>query len=415
LIDAGITGVRIPFYTGRGDAHDWLCGLAGSSSATKKAISTCISSDLEVEAEVVITRPTMPHLTETVAYLQRLGVAHLRFRTIAPTGAAAAHEIALIPRLSLMQPSLEHAIQTALRHEMQVYLDGIPACVVPDFRDRIIGKTDTEWAFPLGPQHHPEFQRPRQRDGCADCPNSDDCLGAPRGYGTRFGWAEFASEGQAQQQRAEVQPSPLPLSGASVQLPPPRAGRQPATRVQAAALQARQHNLGGDPMAGRAPLPSDSDTLRFCFRADQSTREIRQLLVNLAQQGAACLRLDGDSLQHPHVLALLRDSLRLSFERVQVVGYLHHLAHLNDTELFQLRDLHRVDMVLDGSDAETHDQTTGIKGSFDEAIATGQRIFQLTKTTVGVVPGHTDLQLNEALLDGWHQGILPPLAPNSLR
>jgi hypothetical protein len=362
------------------------------------------------QVEVVITRPTVPYLAETVALIRRTGVQHIRFRALAATGPAADAAITLVPRYGLLQPVLEDAIQTALRHDMTVHVEGIPRCVVPKFPEVCCPTDATQWALPgataaVAPSA-------AAGPGCAECPGPPVCLGAPRHYAARFGSAEFSSEGADQGRAVRVQPLEPPASGDTVHPPPPRRGRQPSTRVASAVRQAQRISLGGDPMAGRAPIASSPQTISVQFGVDEPSRDIRQRLVRAAQHGAATLRIDGDSLAHPAALELLREALRLSFDAVEVAGHAHHMSDCSDANLFHLRGLARFDIVLHGADAQSHDQITGQAGSFDAACTVAERISRLTGIEVGIVPTDLDPSTVSDLEAACAAGALPPLAPS---
>ncbi len=409
LTEAGLTGIRIPFCTGRTDAQDWLMGLPGASRTARKALDCWRIAGLQVEAEVVITRPTMPYLNETVALLKRSGVQALRFRLLQKTGAAKGDYITLAPRIALLQPYLEDALHTALQQDMAVHVEGIPRCVFTRYPECACPTDAISWAIPGGAHLHPDFTRPTDPSRCQGCPGTPECPGVPAAYSTRFGWTELASEGLEQRSPATPLVVPLPASGDAIVPPPSREGRHPSTRVSAAHQQAHRPSLGGDPLAGRAPLPEQPDAFGFQFEAGESTRAIRQRLVQCAQHGAQTLRIEGASLAHPAAVPLLRECLRLSFAHVEVYGAAHHLSECSDTELFQLRGLSKFVMVLHSSDDDAHDGATGQAGSLQASVAVGQRLARLAKVTVEVAPGEPSDGLREELAAAWASGRLPPV------
>jgi len=104
-----LSRVRIDLHSGRQDAHDWLVGRAGAAKAAVRAIRRCLEAGLDVEVETLLTRPTLPHVGETLALVERLGVRAVRLRRIERRGPAAADFIALSPRLLQMREVLEGA------------------------------------------------------------------------------------------------------------------------------------------------------------------------------------------------------------------------------------------------------------------------------------------------------------------
>ncbi len=83
LRSVGVQRLRVPFHSARRDAHDWLVGQPGALGTALRAIRTCVDTGMPVEAEVVVTRPTMPHLEETIDVLTRVGVRKIVVRRLA--------------------------------------------------------------------------------------------------------------------------------------------------------------------------------------------------------------------------------------------------------------------------------------------------------------------------------------------
>lgn len=114
--------IRIDFHCARQDAHDWLVGKTGAARSAVRAIRSCLEAGLDVEVEVLLTRPTLPHLGETLDVLHRLGVRRARIRRIERRGPAAEDYIALSPRLARMRLPIEEA----WREDMELTLLGVP-------------------------------------------------------------------------------------------------------------------------------------------------------------------------------------------------------------------------------------------------------------------------------------------------
>lgn len=123
----GLAGVVIPLHSARAAAHDWLANAPGAARRAMKAIAVCASAGagLRVEAEIVLTRPTLAHISETVEAAARLGAAAIRFRRVTARGPAATDFIALSPRLAQLLP-LEHAVLRARELGLEVSIEGIP-------------------------------------------------------------------------------------------------------------------------------------------------------------------------------------------------------------------------------------------------------------------------------------------------
>src|SRR5207253_2554892 len=82
LRSAGVQRLNVPFHSARRDAHDWLVGQPGALKTALRAIRTCVDAAMPVAAEVVVTRPTMPHLAETVDVLTHVGVRTICLRRL---------------------------------------------------------------------------------------------------------------------------------------------------------------------------------------------------------------------------------------------------------------------------------------------------------------------------------------------
>jgi len=338
LTERGLQAVRIPVHSARPDAHNWLVGIPGAHRRACTAIGVLLDSGVDVGAEVTITRPTMPYLEETVAFLFRNGIRKLGFRMLERRGAATDSYITLAPRFGLMEPALESALQVALRHGMDVSLSGIPHCAAPRFRD--LHQTKAETIFPKG--INAPTPLPEPDGGCEGC--TPECIGAPKAYTDIFGWTEFGSQRGPMQ--ADNHAISKPISGVDVPWPPPRARRTPATRVQDAVTQSMRYDLDGDPIVC-LPRTDPPDVISIRFPATESTRSIRKRLVQAAQEGATTLHVVGGTT-HDESLPLLREAQRLSFPRVVLSGDVTGLADAPPNKLFQLRGLALIQVPSDG-------------------------------------------------------------------
>lgn len=332
LVKNGLRAVRLPIHSSRADAHDWLVGIPGAHRRVRSAVAALKNGGVDVGVEVVLTRPTITHLEETVALLIRLGVSSIRFRMLNRRGPAFQGYVSTAPRFGLMQPALEAAIQMAMNNGVPVQLQGLPECAIPGFRDLHIPQP----AYVLPDGVLPPSVHPAPSGGCIGCPA--ECSGAPKDYVDVFGWTEFESE--APLPRVPPVDTPRPQSGDTILWPPGRKGRQPATRVFDGIRQSEVANLGGDPMAGRATAATE-DTIAVRFPASEPTRAIRMRLVQAAQQGASILQVVG-TMDHPEAITLLREAQRLSFPTVVLTGDIAALIDKPKNQLFHLRGLKEI-------------------------------------------------------------------------
>lgn len=376
---AGAQRVRIPFHCARRDAHDWLVGRPGALKTALRAIRTCVDAGMPVEAEVVVTRPTTPHLAETIDVLTRVGVRTISLRRLTARDVEPHEYVLLAPRHALLADELERAATTALQRRVRLVIRDFPLCTAPRLQ-RLIARPGTEvWLAPGG-----AFDtRGAAGPGCPGCPGAPHCAGAPSDYVARFGWEEFAD--------------PAPIE----------------ERVQEdVAGQQRLHASGTMVLSWRGPRrvrcdgcsdgPSDPPSA-----APEPTRVVRARLVEAARFRPAILRLAGaELLAHPSAAALLYDAVRL-FPSVECAGEGSAIAKWSDLDLRRLKELGRVDVALYGSDASTHDAHCGIAGSFTATLRGVERLREMTSIPVGAYAVVHDARTIARFVDAWGRGELP--------
>jgi len=376
----GVDRVRIPLHAARGDAHDWLTDTPGAARRVARAVRACVAAGLRVEVEVVVTRPTVDMLPETVAAAARLGAQGVHLRRVQARGPAGAAFVSLSPRLGLAEPLLERAVRGAEAQGCVAWLHGFPRCAAPAVAHAQAGPP-ARLLVPAGGLHAlatalaPLSAAP----GCPACPADATCPGAPADYVAHLGRTEIDDRCSHPPRQGLALPSG---EGPAATLPPPRAGRAPATRLLFAQRQAERGPLHGDPMDGVPGIELPSE-VRISFSADRSSRSLRQELCVLAQVGAATLRIaDDHSLRHPQAPALLQECVRLSFARVEVEGPVEALAGMDDRSLIGLQGLSRVVALLHGDDAAAHDAVAG-PGAWQAAHDTLARLARLAHAEVG--------------------------------
>jgi len=372
----GVHRVMIPFHCGRQDAHDWLVGRPGSLKVAHRAIRACVEAAMPVVAEVVLTRPTVTHLAETVAVLARIGVRRLNVRRLLASDANGLEFIPLSPRLELLGDSLERAAAVALERKMRLSFFDLPVCVAPRLRRLFAAPGSELWVTPAGDVS----ARSEAGPGCVDCPGLPECAGAPRDYVDRFGWEEF------------VDPATI-----RVRLREDVAGQREVRTT--------------DPMVfgWRGPRRIRCETCGDAVVApsSESTRVVRSRLVEAARYRPAVLRLVGaDLLAHPQAAHLIYDALRL-FPRVEVAGEISPVVDWSDLDLRRLENLARIDVALYGADAVSHDAHCGIPGAFAAAMRAVERLRSETEIPVGAYAILHDASRVGDFADAWACGVLP--------
>jgi MoaA/NifB/PqqE/SkfB family radical SAM enzyme len=381
LLAHGVQRLQVPFHCARQDAHDWLVGEPGALKIAHRAIRAAVEAELPVTAEIVLTRPTMRHLGETIEVLARSGVRSICVRRLHGLDTEGAEFVPLSARLELIGDSLEHAATLALERRVRVRLRDLPLCVAPRLRPLFAAPESELWALPDGSAR----VRGAAGLGCATCPGMPECAGAPDDYAARFGWEEFVNpvtaeprihESVAAQQR-EAAPDTLTFTW-----------RGPH-RVRCEACAATEYDE------------------RHAQHAYEATRTVRARLVEAARYRPARLRLVGaDLLAHPQAALLIYDALRL-YRRVEVAGEASAIVDWSELDLRRLKELQRIDLAFYGPDAATHDAHCGIPGAFAATLRGAERLRSETAIALGAYAIVHDARLVPAFADAWSRGVLP--------
>jgi MoaA/NifB/PqqE/SkfB family radical SAM enzyme len=382
LRSAGVERIVIPFHCARRDAHDWLVGEPGALKIALQAIRACVDAGMPVEADVVVTRPTMPHLAETIDVLLRVGVRTIALRRLARADVEASEFVVLSPRMSLLADELERAATIALQRRARLVIRDFPVCAAPRLQ-RLFARTDSEvWLTETGAV----TARTEGGPGCASCPGAPRCAGAPTDYVARFGWEEFADPAPIAERVHEnvAAQQSVPASGTMV-----LAWRGPR-RVRCESC--------GDPH----PTAHESST-----SGPESTRVVRARLVEAARFRPEVQRLVGaELLAHPNAAALLYDAVRL-FPHVECAGEGSAIVKWSDVDLRRLKDLRRIDVAVYGPDAATHDAHCGIAGSFAATLRGVEHLRGKTSIAVGAYAVIHDARMLPRLVEAWSRGELP--------
>ena len=312
LRDVGLTAARIALHSARSDAHDWLARQPGAARQVARAIRLARAAGLAVDGEVVVTRPTAPHLAETVAVLARLGARSVAVRRLRLRGGAARDPVALTPRLGLLADPLTQAARAADDAGIARTLEDWPLCVAPGLRARSKARPPLCW--PDGAVDTAPLAGP-----CVGCPGAPRCAGAPEDYVRLFGWTELGLE--------------TPVSPARIGI-----------RWAASAL-------------GEPP------------ERDEPTRDVRVRVVRAAATGARAVAIGPPSLAHPAAPELIRECARLGFDEVTVAGEGSPIARWTPAALRGVRGVAAVELALFGPDRARHDARAGFTGAWDAAFA----------------------------------------------
>ncbi len=374
LRNTGVSRVVIPFHCGRQDAHDWLVGRSGALRAAHRAMRACVEVGMNVEAEVVVTRPTMPHLAETIEVLARLEVKNVCLRRLMEQDTRSRVDfVPLSVRLDLVREPLERAATRALERRLSLAIRDFPVCTSPRLSPLFAAPDSEMWVADDGATR----MRSDAQAGCLECPGMPLCAGAPTDYVDRFGWQEIID-------------------------PEVSARRVPET------VSDQQQWTSSAPMvlgwAGPHRVRCESCSDRGT--GEEPTREVRARLVRAARLRPSGLRVAGaDLLAHPDAASLLYDAVRL-FPEVVVAGEASAIVDWSDLDLRRLKTLRRVDVAIFGPDATTHDAHCGIPGAFAAMLRAVERLGE-AGIEVGAYAILHDATTVAAFAAAWAEGSLP--------
>jgi MoaA/NifB/PqqE/SkfB family radical SAM enzyme len=375
----GVQRMQVPFHCARQYAHDWLVGQPGALKAALRAIRICIEIGMPVTAEVVLIRPTMPHLAETVDVLARVGVRAICIRRLTAHDVDASAFVSLSPRLSLLAADLERAATVALERRVRVIVRDLPVCAAPRLRPLFAKPGSEAWVTADGTLQ----TRAEAGTRCASCADTLPCAGAPADYVSRFGWHEFA----------EPEPSAL------------RVGENVAAQ-QTPRLSGTMVFSWQGPRRVRCDSCADRPDDEWA-RNLESTRRIRARLVEAARHRPAVLQLVGaDLLAHPNAALLIYDALRL-FPHVECAGEASAAVDWSDLDLRRMKDLRRIDVALYGPDASKHDGHCGIPGAFAATLRGVERLREQTTIAIGAYAIVHDARWVPLFAEAWSRGDLP--------
>ena len=351
LMQKGVERVCIPIFSIRPDAHDWLVARSGAVRRALKAIRVCAEAGLQVHVECTPTRPCMGLLKETIGVLGRLGVHTVWIRRPRLEWMNADDQIALSPRLGLLEPELREAQNAAERLGLRVHWVGFSICSVSGIRG-------PRWAsdawvdvsgVPLVPLHEP-----------VSCQCATPCEGLPGDYIQRFGWQEF-----------QLGPSTRIRSVS-------RRVMSPKGRFSRGPKQTRLRIEFGGPHTDLHERFNDHVVV-------EASREIRRRMVEAAQTGTSMVEVcNSGMLLHPDAEDLLWELTRLSFERVRIAGDLSLLAKGSERLFRRFKGIHEVYAVLYAPDATTHDQFCGQAGAQTASLEALDKFMRFSGAQTGV-------------------------------
>ena len=167
---AGLDAVRIRVVAARAAAHDWVMGAPGHCRQVLRAIRASAAGGLRVTVELLVSRPGLSLLEETIAAVAHLGATSISLRPLRVSEVASDDRVALVPRVGLMSGALNSAARQARSLGLAFEVAGVPACLGGD-----VARSPTA---EQGTSHR-----------CGDCVAG--CPGLEPGYVGLFGAAEL--------------------------------------------------------------------------------------------------------------------------------------------------------------------------------------------------------------------------------
>jgi cyclic pyranopterin phosphate synthase len=198
LIDAGLSKLNLSLRGADAATHDGLTRTPGSFARLLRGLAAARAREpgLAIEGDVIVTRQTLPQLSDIVHTFAPLGIRRYNFWHVAIDGRTRGHEDMLVPRLSEATPHLLAALDAADAlgmHGAEVYY--VPYCFLPGREDRVWHPAD-EAALVVTPQSTFRLEMGAIDWGvktarCRGCRFEQRCFGVRPGYLQYFGDGEI--------------------------------------------------------------------------------------------------------------------------------------------------------------------------------------------------------------------------------
>jgi len=382
-LKGAVDAVRVPFPSGRRDAHDWLADRPGTAAARARGIRACVAAGLPVEAEITLTRPTTDHLGETVALLAELGVARILVRRPRIAGRLDRDAyLSLGPRLEAARAAIQEAQRVAGRLGVPLDVDGFEDTTdhvraLPDDAQSPAPEASPDGVLRLGWAPDEPTRVVRRR-----------LVAATRGFEGRFRIAgpnlfahPAALELLRDAARLGAEAVERDPSDASPSWPDAQRRRLPPIVEADAAPSRREGMLARERVAGRAKhwvrlVTACNSRCLFCLDSDTPRNlflpvpEIRaELRRGREQLGADKVILSGgEGSLHPDFVELVAFARTLGYTRVQTVTNGWMWADRDFFEAAVGAGLDELTFSLHGHTEELHDHLTQHPGSYQRIV-----------------------------------------------
>lgn len=131
LLDAGVTRFELSVHTHLPEAYDRLVRRAGSHALMERALANLVERGVALQADLIVTTSTVPHLEAGVRWLAARGVRHVDLMLVSLTDANR-HHTASLPRPSVALPHLRAALAAARAQGVAARVLYVPRCLLGD-------------------------------------------------------------------------------------------------------------------------------------------------------------------------------------------------------------------------------------------------------------------------------------------
>jgi len=196
LVQAGLTAVTVSIHSHRPELHNQLTrrrSFLQTLAGVRNMLALRKEFGLTVRTSTVVCRPNLKDLSETIVFLDGLGVEVVNVNFVEPAGRAAAHFDDLVPRMSDVAGILDGVRGRLSCRELVV--TGMPACLLDHSMEpstAMAGMREVIWMWQGGSFVRLAPNRTQTYGPMCDaCPARSFCDGVWLRYVERFGWDEF--------------------------------------------------------------------------------------------------------------------------------------------------------------------------------------------------------------------------------
>ena len=131
LVEAGTTLFHISIHTHEREAYESLVRREGTYDAMVASLDLLAAQDVELVADVILKRDTVPRLVDAIAWLHEHGVRNVDLWFVSLTDHNASN-VESMPRMTDVVPTMRRAFAWARAHAMTVRSLHVPRCLLGD-------------------------------------------------------------------------------------------------------------------------------------------------------------------------------------------------------------------------------------------------------------------------------------------